>query len=197
MSMIASTSLLLLLSPFTVAADPEPVVVPGSEVQFPVQVVAQENGKGVEMGLTGVALRKKLFVSVYSMGSYLDKRVKVANAEELANADATKWLFMVMERNVSGADMATAIKDAIKVSHPDAFNDELSQVVTFFEKLEVKKGDRVWLAHKAGKGIVINVAGRAQLEVPNVAFAKAVWGIYLGPTPITDSIKQGLISRLW
>jgi len=193
--MIALATFLALV-PLTTGAD-DTVPVQGSNVRFPVLVQFPDNGQSVEMGLTGVALRKKLIISVYSMGSYLDKTVKVATPEELATVDAAKWLFLVMERDVSGADMAAALRMGIEQTSPKDFQPEMARLVTFFEKQSVRKGDRVWLAHRPGKGVLINVAGREQIEIANVNFSKAIWNIYLGPTPVAETVKVGLVSRLW
>lgn len=174
----------------------EMVGVPGSRVQYPTAIEATIGEKKVPQKLTGVAMRKKVIVDVYAIGSYIDATANVKNGEEVAAADVVKQLHLVLERNVSGKDMASAFHDAIRANYPNEFKEEMEKFLEILRSNNVNKGDHVWLTHVPGFGIHVNLVGKKQEFVQNVKFAKAVWDIYFGPKNVGESVKKGLSSRL-
>lgn len=175
----------------------ELVGVSGSSVKYPASIESKIGGKDVKLTLTGTALRKKFIFSVYAIGSYIQEGVSVGTAEELAEKDCAKQLHLVMERDVSGKEMAEAFKAAVRLNY-DApqFDDELETLLATMASVTVNKGDHVWLTHVPDVGFHCELVGKTQVTIKNVAFANAVWNIYLGKNNLGDAIKQGLISRL-
>jgi hypothetical protein len=175
----------------------ETVGVDGSGTQFPAAVEAQVGGRSVQLALTGAAVRKKVFVTVYAVASYLQDGVVAKTADQLAAADGVKVLVLVMERDVAGGDMADAIRAGVRLNHPaDAFGPELAQIGQVLGGMRLEKGDRVTLTAAPGAGLRCQVAGKADVTVGAPAFARAVWDIYLGRQNLGEAIKAGLASRL-
>jgi hypothetical protein len=173
------------------------VSVPGSSTKYWSEVEASIGGRAVKMTLTGVALRTKLIVNVYAVGSYVQQGVKVASAEELAAVDCAKRLHLYMERTVDGKDLAEAFRAAIRLNHAEpAFNDELTTLVQYLRNTSAQKGEHIFLTHVPGVGLHCSLAGKADFLIKNVAFARAVWEIYLGKKNLGENIKKGLVSRL-
>lgn len=185
----------LTLSVGAVAA--EMVGVPNSNTQYPTPIQSTIAGKQYKMVLTGTALRTKVIFSVYTVGSYIQDGVKPHTAEELAAADKPKQLHLVMERDVDGPDMADAFKKAIRANYPEpAFNNEMQLLTDRMKAHTVHKGDHVWITHVPGVGMHCNLVGKTDYWIKNVAFARAVWEIYLGKNNIGEDIKRGLTTRL-
>ncbi len=173
------------------------VGVPGSNVKYHPEIEVNIGGKTTRLVLTGTALRTKLVVNVYAIGSYVEKGSSVYNAESLAAADVAKRLHLVMERTLDGRDMAEALRSAIRANYGEPqFNEEINSLVQYMNSTSVRKGDHIFLTHVPGIGLQINAAGKADFLIKNVAFSKAVWEIYLGKKNIGESIKKGLTSRL-
>jgi hypothetical protein len=178
-------------------ASAQTVGVPRSGVQFPVKVTAGVAGKPVTLVLTGAALRQKLFVNVYAVGSYLQEGVKVRSAEELAAVEAPKRLHLVMERTVDGQDLAGAFRAAIRMNYPEpAFAREVDTLSQFLRSTALQKGDHIHLTHVPGVGLQCSLAGKADFLIKNPRFSRAVWDIYLGKKNLGEEIKKGLVSRL-
>jgi hypothetical protein len=173
------------------------VGVPGSSTKYPSEIEANVGGKAVKMTLTGTALRSKFLLNLYSIGSYVQEGASVHSAEELAAADCAKRLHLVMERTVDGKDLAEAFRAAIRLNHAEpAFNDEVNTLMQFMRSTSVRKGDQILLTHVPGIGLHCSMAGKAEHLIKNIAFARAVWEIYLGKNNLGESIKKGLVSRL-
>jgi hypothetical protein len=175
----------------------EMVGVPGSNTQYPALTEIQINDKPVRVVLTGTAMRKKYLFNVYAIGSYLEVGVNAHSADQLIALDCAKQLHLVMERDVEGKDMAEAFKAAIRLNHADTeFGSEIESVTKAMAANPVKKGDHIWMTHVPKVGLRCTIVGKADFLIENVAFAHAVWEIYLGPKNLGESIKQGLTSRL-
>jgi selenophosphate synthase len=175
----------------------ELVGVPGSGTQYASTFETSVGGKPVKLALTGTAMRTKLIVNVYALGSYVQQGAAVKSAEQLADADVAKRLHLIMERSVDGKDLAEAFRSALRASHPEPeFNEEVTSLVQYMRATTAKKGENIYLTHVPGIGLQINVGGKADFLIRNVAFSKAVWGIYLGKKNIGEAIKKGLTSRL-
>jgi Chalcone isomerase-like len=186
---------LVVLGVSLVAADM--VRVPGSSTSYPSTTEVNVAGKSVKLALTGTALRTKLIVNVYAIGSYVQEGVKVRTAEELAAVDCPKQLHLVMERTVDGKDMAEAFRSAIRMNYSEpAFNDEIQVLTQYLQSTKLQKGEQIYLTHVPGVGLDCNLAGKTHLTIKSQHFSQAVWEIYLGKRNLGESIKRGLTSRL-
>jgi hypothetical protein len=171
--------------------------VPGSNARFATAIDVQAAGKSVRLNLTGTALRKKAIFSVYAVASYLQEGITAKTADQLAAADTVKLLHLIMERDVSGKDMAEALRAGVRLNYPaDTFPAELSKVSQFFESTGLAKGDQILLTAVPRVGLRCQIAGKADVMIESPKFARAVWDIYLGRQNLGDSIKAGLTSRL-
>jgi len=80
-----------------------------------------------------------------------------------------KQLHLVMERDVSGNDIAEAFLVAIRQNHPTPeFNYEVNRLIDMMRNIDFKAGDHIYLTHQPGIGLRCNVVGkgdmRAQIE---------------------------------
>lgn len=165
--------------------------------RYATTITSSVSGKPVQLRLTGAAMRRKLIVNVYAIGSYVQEGVTIRSPEELAAANCVKRLHLVMERDVSGKDMAEAFRAAIRRNHAaPAFNDEVNALVECMQSKDARKADEVWLTHVPGVGLEVNLVGKAEMLIRNPAFSRAVWDIYLGKNNLGEAIKKGLVSRL-
>jgi hypothetical protein len=181
---------------FGAATAGETVGVDGSSARFPAAIEVQAAGQPVRLSLTGAALRKKAFIKLYAIASYLQDGVAAKTADQLAAADGVKVLVLVMELDVAGEDIADGIRAGVRLNHPaDAFAPELARIGQILRAMRLVKGDRVTLITAPGAGLRCQVAGKAEAVVGDQAFARAVWDIYLGRKNLSDGVKSALVSR--
>ncbi|HEY7425833.1 MAG TPA: chalcone isomerase family protein [Gemmataceae bacterium] len=175
----------------------ELVGVHGSSTQFTSTMDITVGGKPVKLTLTGVGLRQKFFLNVYAIGSYVLEGVTVHTAEELAAVDQPKQLHLVMERDVSGKDIAEAFLVAIRQNYqPPDFDAEVDRLTQKMREMSFNKGDNIYLTHLPGVGLRCNVVNKGEFTIENPNFSRAVWDIYLGKYNVGEGIKKGLTSRL-
>ena len=178
------------------AAADETVEVPGTSTRCLAAVSTRHGNQDVVLNLTGAALRSKLIVNVYTVASYLQAGKAARTADELVAADAVKLLLITMERDVDGPDLIDAFKTAVAKSHPGRFGPEFAELARHVGTGTARKGTEVVIAYLPGTGTRFKFEGKEPLVIPGKEFADAVWGVYLGPKPLTDAIKKGLTARL-
>jgi len=175
----------------------ETVGVSGSDARFATTMELKIKGQPVRLVLTGTALRKKYLFNVYAIGGYVQEGAGVRSADELAAADTPKVLHLVMDRDLDGATMAAAFREAVRLNYPPGtFDKELDTLTAFVQATAVKKGEHVWLTHLPGMGLHVRMSGDKAILIQNPAFSKAIWDVYLGPNNLGEPIKRGLTSRL-
>jgi hypothetical protein len=189
-------AVLVALSAAALRAD-DTVGVDGSDTRYPITIEHKIGDRDVKLTLTGAAMRKKLFFKVYTIAAYVAQGTDVRSAEALAAADCPKQMHLVMERDVSGKDMAEAFRAGIRLNY-DAprFDRELDTLIDAFKACDIKKGDHFWMTHIPKVGLHCNLVGKSQFLVKDVPFARAVWEIYLGKNNIDSSVKKALVDRL-
>lgn len=175
----------------------ELVGVSGSNTHYTTTMDITIGDKPCHLVLTGVGLRQKFFFNVYSIGSYVLDGAAVHTAEELASVNQPKQLHLVMERDVSGGDIAEAFLVAIRQNYPTPyFNEEVNRLVEMMREINFTKGDHIYMTHQPGIGLRCQVIGKGDITIDNPDFSRAIWDIYLGKNNVGDGIKKGLTSRL-
>jgi hypothetical protein len=175
----------------------EHVGVPDCDVRYPTPIESTVGSKKERLVLTGAGLRTKFAFNVYAIGSYIQEGIGVSSAEELCNADCSKQLHLVMQRNVTGKEMADAFAEAIRRNYPKpAFDAEISALSGKLRTIDLAKGANVWLTNVPSAGLNLKVVGLLDCQIEGVAFSKAIWEIYLGKKNLGETLKVALVSRL-
>ena len=189
----AVAPILLVLASPAVAED---VVEPKSGIKF--------DARSGDLSLLGVGVRTRTFlkVKVYAIGLYVadsalagplaahkGKTSTPAFFNELVSGDFPKELRMKFVREVT----ASQIQDAFRESLAGANGARVDQFVGYFP--DTKVGQEYILQWSPGGTLDVTAAGLKKVPIADKAFAQRVFGIWLGPKPIQDEIKQGLVSR--
>ena len=176
-----------------VAAAAEVVTV--GDNQYATSIESMIGDKPVKLALTGEAIRKKYFLTIYTIGSYVQEGVAVRTPEELAAKDCPKQLLLIMDRDLKGKDMAEASEKAIRANYPaPQFAEEMKVMQDHFTRQDIKENDRVWLTNVPGVGLRIKLEGKTEILIQNPQFSRAFWDIYLGRNNLGEEIKKGLVS---
>ncbi|KAB2887672.1 MAG: hypothetical protein F9K32_19170 [Desulfobulbaceae bacterium] len=142
--------------------------------------------------LRNAALYRYLnLISVYAAGLYLPaeargdfcrpdtpKRLELSYLVEIAAGDFARSANHVLAKNLSSED-AAALADRIETLHR-AYRD-------------VDKGDRYSLTYIPGEGTELALNDSVLVKVDGADFACAYFGIWLGPEPIDDGLRDRLL----
>jgi hypothetical protein len=167
---------------------------------FPTQVTVTYEGKNYSLALTGTAVRKKMVFKVYGIAHYAEDP-QTGSEENVLAAMLTdgkaKQITMEFVRDVDVEKIQGAYRDGFKenMSEADAKAAAplVEQFLGYFKK-EVKENDRFVLQWLPGGVVIAQTQGTTHPPIKNVAFAKALWSIWLGEDSIVD--REDLVSRV-
>ncbi len=148
------------------------------------------------LSLQGTGLRKKFIISVYGCGLYTLKAMP--NAEDIITADEPMLIRMhFIYDGVAAKKLVAAWNEGFAKTAPQA-DQKLRQAIEQFNSLftqEALKNDIYDLVYVPGEGVRVVFKGKSLATVGDLAFKKALFGIWLGKDPISDDLKQGLLGK--
>ncbi|OGQ52673.1 MAG: lipoprotein transmembrane [Deltaproteobacteria bacterium RIFCSPLOWO2_02_FULL_53_8] len=154
---------------------------------------------GKTLVLNGASMRQILFVKIYAIGLYVEK--KSSSAAEILTATGPKRIALHIQREVNSDEFGQLfITSMSKNSTKEEKAKVVAQTTKFgemFADMElVKKGDVIWLDWVPGKGTVTYVNGKQIGEtLPDHAFYQSVIRIWLGGNPPQSNIKPALLGE--
>jgi hypothetical protein len=151
----------------------------------------------------GLRVKKILFTfKAYAIGLYVSDAAiagplaafkgKTTSPEfykELQTGDFKKEVVLKFLRNLSQSRIQDAMRESLTGAEPKV----LDQFVSYFP--ELKEGQEAVLRWVPGGTIETVMAGQAKPPIASRAFAERLFGLYVGPTPIQDDIKAGMVTR--
>lgn len=214
---------LVFVAPLAVQA-PQQVKEPESGHMYDVTQVVL--GAEASLALTGTGIREKTIfaVNVYSFGLYIEPtkarellaKWKGKKAKEL-HKDAALYTALLDDallkelrikfcRDVAADDVRSAFEDSLeprilayKESEKGTKEEKLA-VLTEFRKLfsldKVKDGNVLRFAWHPGGKLHTSINGEVQAVIESKALCWALFDVYLGKRPISDTGKRRLVERI-
>lgn len=152
---------------------------------------------GKTLLLNGLGLREATFlrVDVYVAGLYLEE--KSQDADEILAADRARRLSMQFVRSVGKEDQVKHWSEGFeKNSGADlpALKDRIKTLGSWM--VDVSSGDTLALTYLPEKGTTVEIKGKTVGTIPGADFGRAVFALWLGPSPPNSGLKDGLLGRL-
>ncbi len=157
------------------------------------------------MTLLGAGLRVKKMVftfKAYAVALYVDdaalsgplaafkgKTISPELYQALQSGDFRKELVLHFLRTLS----ANRIQEAMRESLAGADPKTLDQFISYFP--QVREGEQCVLRWAPGGTLESIMTGQTKPPIANKAFAERLFGLYLGPKPIQEDIKAGVVAR--
>jgi len=197
-------------APDALAADPGTWTEPSSGQVFPLTV--SPPGSAGELSLTGGGVRTKLVFKVYGFGFYIDAaaaRERLAGwagkpaaslAQDSALYDAliempvTKLAVMKFVRDLDGAQIGDALDDAVSRTVPEG--DPARAAFRALWKDPIAKGDEASILFSPGGVVSVLRGTRTVGSVTSEPLSRALLLAWLGPEPVSDSIRKGAVERV-
>lgn len=147
---------------------------------------------GSTLKLNGLGLRKKFFFSVYVGGLYLPETTD--DARLILEGDTAKMVRLQFMRDVSKPQLADSIEDGFKSNSSDKTKgqkDNIKKLATLMS--EVKTGELLTINYTPGKGTNIKKGDSLLAHFDSKEFADAVFSIWLGSSPPSKDLKNGML----
>ena len=136
-------------------------------------------------------LRVMVFAKIYVAALYLPED----QPSKLALSDVPKRLEVQYLRSVAGKDFGPATNKKVSENVDPQTFEQLQPRLEYHNSLyqDVQPGDRYALTYIPGKGTELTLNGEPKGIIEGADFAAALFAIWLGPKPISESFKQELL----
>jgi Chalcone isomerase-like len=167
---------------------------------FPKEVSFTHDGKDYQLQCTGVATRKKFFIKVYSIASYLQKGAESKSGDKFqlfGQDDNAKQLTLKWVHEASPKQVQEAYQESFKNAFSDAdytrLKGDIDRFTQFFNG-GAKKGDQQILRWLPGGYVEVILNGQRAGSLTNKDFAKGLWSVWFGQKSPVD--RNNLISLM-
>lgn len=158
---------------------------------------------GKEMVLSGVGEREKFFVTIYFCYLYLPQALKGKGGTAILSADQPMSVILKVDSskltrerfvNATREGLQRAAASGYATPHGERF-------LALFAKQAIHIGDVIALYYVPGQGLTATykVVGKDRAvtlgSIPGLAFKKALFAIWLGPDPVQESLKRGMLGQ--
>jgi hypothetical protein len=146
------------------------------------------------LDLTGAGLLRYMgFIKAYVGALYLPQGVDPKDAL----TDTAKRLEVEYFHAIDGEDFGPATIEGISQNVDPKTLERLMPKIEYHNSLyvDVRPGDRYALTYIPGRGTELSLNGRSMGVIEGAEFARALFSIWLGPEPISDSLKTALLGQ--
>ena len=198
-------SLLLAIVLVSVAQADNSVSETGAETQFAHNIVIEYNNEQLDLFMTGLTIRRKFFLKIYSMAHYIEQVPNVSGSnisddniyKSILQNNGIKQISMVFMRKLSAEQIQNSLRSGMQLNSSEADHLKiLPQVEEFVQAIyvDVKKNDE-FVIRWYPDGEVISLFQGAQISsIKNVKFAETLWAIWFGDYSVVD--RKALIGEL-
>src|SRR5262249_26233300 len=140
----------------------------------------------------GLGIRKAyVFVKVYVGALYLQTRTHDAKAA--IETDEAKRIVLHMVRDVTHDEMKGAMQDGF-ANTGTSDTPGAKQFTSCFTR-PIPPGQECEFDNARGKGTTVTISGKKKGTIQGADFMRGLWGIWLGPKPADESLKQGMLGN--
>ncbi|MFT5232080.1 MAG: hypothetical protein ACI9UK_000902 [Candidatus Krumholzibacteriia bacterium] len=177
------------------------IIEPGSEQEYPDEVMLNDGDVDHELVVTGAGLREKSFMkfNVYAIASYIAKGTDLGEnmGATMIKADVAKELRMNLLRSFSAEKLTNSFSDVINDNYDDtsAFAQDMKVFLAYFVA-DAQEGDVLKFSYLPGKGLTTKLNGEELGVITNVSFVEALWTVWFGQEPADKGLRDDMLSKM-
>lgn len=146
--------------------------------------------------LMGIGIRKKFFITVYYGALYLLQ--PTTDRSQVIDSDQPKEVLIhVIYKEISADKWVEGWKEGFESNTPSP-NPELQKKIDQFLNCfneSVKSGQSVKISYLPGTGTDITINGKQKAVITGHEFMAALWSIWFGKHPASDSLMNGMLGK--
>lgn len=150
---------------------------------------------GKTLKLNGMGVRTRWPFKAYVAGLYVEEPSKDAN--RILGGDTSRRVDMVMLRDVDTDTIRSAIRRGFEKGSPASVSAVKERLDTFMASMmfDLKKSDALTFTYVPGEGTTVRGPKGQTGKVPGRDFGDALFAVWLGPNPVDEGLKEGLLGR--
>ena len=147
-----------------------------------------------ELVLNGAGVREKFFFDIYVAALYLPARSRDAGA--ILQTDqpwrmSMNFLYSEVDKEKLDKGWDEGFEANVAKDRLPALQERLQKFKSMFTTMH--KGDVIQMDYMPGTGVRVVIKGEEKGVVPGADFARALLSVWIGPEPVTSSVKKSLL----
>lgn len=172
--------------------------VPAAQALEPVEVGGPATLRigETELAKNGGGTRTKMMLSLYECSLYLPQ--KTGDSAAIVNSDQPMAVRIeITSRFVSQSKMVASLNEGFQKSTGGNAASIEADIKRFGDCFSdpIKMGDVFILAYAPGTGVVVSKNNQPKGTVGNLAFKKALMGIWLGNNPVDTGLRTAMLGN--
>ncbi|MHA7836555.1 MAG: chalcone isomerase family protein [bacterium] len=160
------------------------------DISFPAQVQAGPHRLAVfGLGL----LRYRVLFRGYVGALYLPPGASADDVLEDIPKALELHYFWDIEGRFFGEKADELLEETLAPQRLESLRERLDRLHSLYR--DVEAGDRYRLTYLPGRGTTLTYNGEALGTIPGADFARAYFGIWLGPEPLNESFRDQILGR--
>jgi hypothetical protein len=147
--------------------------------------------ENTSLKLVGTGLLRYFGFKAYVGALYIEEK----NNLDTLFSDTAKRIEIEYMRSIKGSDFGPATIKSLKKNIDEETYNRLSGRIEHHNSLyeDVQPGDRYALTYVPGKGTELTLNGKPKGVIRGADFAAAIFKIWVGPRPISESFKEQIM----
>lgn len=152
---------------------------------------------GKEVVENGSGVRTKLGMKLYNATLYVPQEMKGAAEGDIINGDQPMSIYMNITSGMITKDkFVDAVSEGLDKAAGAGYGTADKQAyINLFSNLTIVKGDNFNNYYIPGQGLTVTYNNKPLGTIKGLQFKKAFFAMFVGPKPIQDSLKKGMLGK--
>jgi len=158
---------------------------------------------GQDMVLKGKGARKMAFLTVYYASLNVPQDLAASGAKDIIDSNKPMTIIMTIDSKlVTSEKFVSAVRGGFANSASAGYTTpHVNKYLNMFNSITIVKGDVFFQNYVPGKGLTVvyksKATGKQQTlgTVKGLGFKKAFYAMFIGPKPISDGLKSGMLGK--
>ncbi|MBL1142081.1 MAG: hypothetical protein HND53_08650 [Proteobacteria bacterium] len=169
---------------------------------LPENIVVEYKNEKFNLTRTGLTIRKKFFLKIYSMTHYVEKKPDSSFKEEeiykaILHQSSTRQISMVFLRSLKAKQIQESLISGLKLNTNEReYTEMMPQIETFMHAIyeDVEENDEFVLRWLPDGTMLSLFKGKEISSIKDENFARTLWSIWFGDYSVVD--RKMLIKEL-
>lgn len=152
---------------------------------------------GKEVVQNGYGTRTKLGMSLYNATLFVPQEMKGAEGTQILEADQPMSLYLNITSGLISKDkFVEAVSEGLDKAAGAGYSTSDKQAyINLYNNITIQKGDSFNNYYIPGQGLTVTYNNKPLGTIKGLQFKKAFFAIFIGPKPVQDSLKKGLLGK--
>jgi hypothetical protein len=148
--------------------------------------------EGKTLKLTGMGLRKKLWIKVYLASLYLENPSE--DPAQVIASDQIKRVQMNMLRDLDRGKIVEAVQQGFERNSGPQMPRLQERLDRFLRAVpDLRGGETIVITYLPGRGTVIKPGSGEAVDLPGKDFADALFSVWLGKHPVDEDLRREML----